>query len=88
MMTLHELELEINELKYRNKKVESDKAWETSWLRRILIFLITYAVIVIYFTFAQLPDPFINSFVPALGFVLSTLTLSYLKGLWLKYLYK
>ncbi|MCC7570991.1 hypothetical protein KO465_06650 [Candidatus Micrarchaeota archaeon] len=87
-MKTEELENEIEKLKQRNERVESDKAWETSGARKIVIFLITYVVIVIYFYFAQLPNPFINAFVPALGFVLSTLSLSYFKKVWLKYIHK
>lgn len=30
-----ELEKEIEQIKARNKRVELDKAWETSWTRRI-----------------------------------------------------
>lgn len=32
-----DLEKEINDIKARNKRVELDKAWETSWTRRICI---------------------------------------------------
>ena len=30
------IEEEINNIKERNKRVELDKAWETSWTRKIL----------------------------------------------------
>ena len=75
---------EIEKIKERNKKVEADKAWETSWSRKIVVALLTYAVIVIFFYFAELPKPFINSIVPTLGFVLSTLTLTWFKRLWIR----
>jgi len=84
MATLNELESEINTIKERNKRVEKDKAWETSWTRRILIFVLTYLVVVVFFYFADLPKPFLNSIVPALAFLLSTLTLSFFKKMWLK----
>lgn len=29
------IEKEINDIKERNKKVELNKAWETSWIRKI-----------------------------------------------------
>ena len=79
------LEKEIQEIKQRNKKVEADKAWEISLTRKISIAILTYIVIVIFFYFAGLSKPFINSIVPALAFVLSTLSLPYLKKIWLKY---
>ncbi len=88
MASLQELEKDLGKLKERNKNVEADKAWETSWARKIVIFLLTYAAITVYFSAVGLPDPFLNSFVPALAFVISTLTLPYFKELWAKYSYK
>ena len=43
-----ELENEIVKIKERNKKVELDKAWETSWTRKMCIGILTYIVVVIY----------------------------------------
>ena len=78
-------EKRLEAIEQRNKKVELDKAWETSWTRRIIIAILTYLTIVLFFYFAQLPKPFINSIVPTTGFVLSTLSLPFLKKLWLRY---
>ncbi len=33
MVTIQELESEIQKIKERNKRVEADKAWEISWSR-------------------------------------------------------
>lgn len=74
---------EIAAIKERNKRVELDKAWEISWTRKIIIAILTYAVIVIFFFSAGLPDPFVNSIVPALAFLLSTLTLPIFKKIWI-----
>ena len=74
----------LNKIRERNKRVEADKAWETSWTRKIIIVVLTYFVIVVFFIFAKLPDPFINSIVPSLAFVLSTLTLPFFKKMWIK----
>jgi preprotein translocase subunit SecF len=79
---------EIELIKQRNKRVEADKAWETSLSRKIIIAILTYIVIVIFFYFAGLSKPFTNSIVPALAFVISTLTLTFFKRLWLDYIYK
>ena len=49
MTNIEKLEKEIQELKKRNKKVELDKAWETSLFRKISIAILTYFVIVIFF---------------------------------------
>ena len=83
-MSENNLKKEIELIKQRNKNVEADKAWETSFTRTILIFILTYIVIVIFFYFARLPSPWTNSVVPALGFVLSTLTLPIFKKMWIK----
>lgn len=83
MPTIEQLQLEIEEIKKRNQRVEADKAWETSWARKIIIFLLTYTVIVIFFFFTELPSPFLNAIVPSLAFVLSTLTVPVFKKWWL-----
>lgn len=36
-----DLNKEIEEIKKRNKRVELDKAWETSWTRKICICILT-----------------------------------------------
>jgi len=79
---------EIQNILERNKRVEADKAWETSFTRKLLIAIFTYIVIVLFFLAAGLPKPFINPIVPTVGFLLSTLTLPLFKNIWLKYIYK
>jgi len=85
---VQELEREIEKIKERNKKVEADKSWETSWTRRFVIFALTYAAIAVYFSAAGLPNPLVNSLVPALAFVISTLSLPFFKKCWVRYFYK
>ena len=80
---MKKLEKEVEEIKARNKRVEADKAWETSWTRKFLILTLTYLVIVIFFYVAQLPNPLINAVVPSVAFVLSTLTIPLVKKRWL-----
>ncbi len=84
MNELEQIKRDIQEIKERNAKVEIDKAWETSLFRKILIAVLTYIIIVLFFLFAELPDPFLNAIVPTLGFILSTLSVSYLRGVWIK----
>jgi len=80
-----DLQQQIDDIKARNKRVEADKARETSRARKIIIAILTYVVIVLFFTFADLPKPFINSIVPTLGFLLSTMGLGIFKKIWIKY---
>ncbi|MDD4901358.1 MAG: hypothetical protein PHS62_04655 [Patescibacteria group bacterium] len=84
MPSLEELQLEIEKIKKRNQRVEMDKAWETSWTRKIVISLFTYATIVVFFYFAGLNKPFVNAIVPAIAFILSTLTIPLFKKWWLR----
>lgn len=74
---------EIAELKARNKRVEADKAWETSLTRKVAISGLTYGVVVLFFFVADLANPFVNALVPSIGFVLSTLSLSLFKKWWI-----
>ncbi len=84
MDELEQVKKDIKYIKERNLKVENDKAWETSFSRKFLISILTYIVIVLFFFFASLPKPFINAIVPTLGFLLSTLSVSYFKKIWIK----
>jgi len=50
--------------------------------------LFTYLAIGLYLKAINIDRPWLNAIVPAIGFMLSTLTLPFIKTLWLKYLYK
>lgn len=77
------LKTRIELLEARNHRVEADKAWETSWARRLAIMILTYLVVVFYLYFVVHINPWINALVPVIGFFLSTLTVSLLKRQWL-----
>lgn len=81
---IKEIVREIQAIKDRNRKVELDKAWETSWTRIISIALMTYVVIVIFFLVIKLPNPFLSALVPSLAFIISTLTLPFIKKIWIR----
>lgn len=82
---MKDVENRIKSIEQRNKKVELDKAWEVSLTRKIIVVILTYITVVLFFYVAELPKPFINSIVPTLWFVLSTLSLPFFKDLWIKY---
>ena len=84
MNGIEQIQKDIAEIKARNVRVETEKAWETSLFRKVLIAILTYIVIVIFFIFAKLPKPFLGAIVPAIGFILSTLSISYFKNIWIK----
>ena len=80
-----DLNKEIEEIKKRNKRVELDKAWETSWTRKICICILTYIVVVIYsYMVRNYNNIFLSSLVPVIGFTLSTLSLNYIIKIWEK----
>ena len=78
-----DLEKEIKEIKERNKRVEKDKAWETSWTRRICIMILTYLVVITYsYVIRKIDSIFLSSLVPVIGFTLSTLSLGLVRKIW------
>lgn len=78
-----DLEKEIKEIKERNKRVEKDKAWETSWTRRICIMILTYLVVIAYsYVIRKIDSIFLSSLVPVIGFTLSTLSLGLVRKIW------
>lgn len=78
-----DLEKEIKEIKERNRRVEKDKAWETSWTRRICIMILTYLVVIAYsYVIRKIDSIFLSSLVPVIGFTLSTLSLGLVRKIW------
>ncbi len=79
------LEEEIKKIQERNKRVELDKAWETSWTRKICIYILTYIVVVAYsYIIRYFDNVLLSSLVPVIGFTLSTLSLKYIRIIWEK----
>ena len=82
---MKELEQRIAKIEKRNKRVETDKAWETSWTRRICIMVLTYLVVVAYsYIIRECDNILLSSLVPVLGFLLSTLSVKAVRRLWEK----
>ena len=77
------LKQEIEIIKKRNKRVELDKRWETSFTRRLCICILTYIVVVIYtYVISKIFNIFLSSLVPVIGFSLSTLSLKGIRKIW------
>ena len=68
MDKIKNLEERVGKIEARNSKVELDKAWETSWTRKLLISVFTYLAIALYLKFIVGIDPWINAIVPTVGF--------------------
>lgn len=67
----------------RNKRVEADKAWETSLTRRGSIMLVTYATACLFLWLTDDANPPLHALVPTGGYLLSTLSLPWIKRAWL-----
>ena len=80
-----DLENEMAKIKERNKRVELDKAWETSWTRKICICILTYIGVVIYsYLINKNNNIWLSSLVPVIGFTLSTVSLNLVRTVWEK----
>lgn len=79
---MEELKQRVLAIEKRNKKVELDKAWETSLIRKLSIAFLTYGVVLIYLEMIGNENPLINAAVPAVGFLLSTLLLKSIRKMW------
>lgn len=81
---MENLEAEISAIKERNKKVEADKAWEQSWTRRISIVCLTYVIALVWLLIIHEPAASLKAFVPVAGYMLSTLSLPFIKKIWIE----
>lgn len=79
-----DFEKEIKKIQERNRRVELDKAWETSKTRKISVAVLTYFVMVLVMYSLNLDSPFIGAIIPTLGFTLSTFSLDFIKEIWKK----
>lgn len=85
MKEIEDLKKDIENIKERNKRVELDKRWETSYTRKIFICILTYIVVVIYSNMINKANNiFLSSLVPVIGFFLSTLSLKLVRKIWEK----
>lgn len=85
---LEKLKQEIANIKQRNKKVEADKAWETSLFRKISILISTYLLASLVMYVIKVERVFFNALIPTLGYFLSTLTMPLLKKWWITVYYE
>ena len=76
-------EQRLDAIEARNARVERDKTWETSCVRRASIAVITYMTACLTFLFV-LPQAhwYLAALVPVFGYLLSTLSLPKIRALW------
>lgn len=78
------IEETLEEIQARNRKVEADKAWERSPVRIGTIACMTYVIVAATLFAIGNDRPFVNAFIPMLGYFLSTLSLSFLRRAWMR----
>lgn len=84
MSDLQQLEKRIAAIEERNRRVEADKAWEVSAFRKVILLLLTYAVIVGLFLASGVKQAWLNAAEAAIGFYISTFVLGFVKAWWIK----
>ena len=81
-MDLNELNKEVTKILERNKKVELDKAWETSLFRRLFLAALTYLAALAFLLIINAPQPYLASIVPAGAYLLQQYSLPFMKKVW------
>jgi len=81
---MNELENRIEKIEERNKKVEIDKAWETSIFRLVSISIITYIIASVVLLIIGVHNFLQSALIPTIGYILSTQSLPFLKKWWVK----
>lgn len=78
------VEERLTAIEERNRRVEADKAWETSWFRILSLTLITYIVAVFVLFFVGAKNFLLGALVPAVGYFLSMRSLPIVKRWWVR----
>ncbi|HAI98891.1 TPA: hypothetical protein DCL30_05180 [Candidatus Peribacteria bacterium] len=81
---MENLEGRISAIEDRNRRVEAEKAWEVSWCRRSIVTLLTYVIAALFLWLIDNEYFWLNAGVPALGYLLSTLSLPWMKRWWMR----
>jgi len=74
----------LNKIEERNKRVELDKAWETSFVRILFISIITYLVAFFVLFSMGVSRSYLSALIPVIGFILSTQSIPIVKKYWIK----
>lgn len=77
-----DIEQEIRIIKERNGRVETDKAWEVSCTRRMFIAMVTYLIALFWLNLIGETSIYLKAVVPTGGYILSTLSLPFIKKWW------
>lgn len=79
---MESLESRISAIESRNVRVATDKAWETSFTRKISIIVMTYCILGLYMKLLGIENWYLHALVPTCGYFLSTLALPIIRNMW------
>ena len=79
-----DIETRLRLIEERNARVEGDKAWEVSFLRRAVVAGITYIVAFAALRSVGSTDAATAACIPLAGYIVSTLSLPMLKDWWIR----
>ena len=79
-----QLKEEIELIKERNRRVEGDKTWETSYTRNIFIAIVTFLLAYVLMLLIGESSPFPKAVIGSVLYLLSTSTYGILKKWWLQ----
>jgi hypothetical protein len=77
------IEEELRSIQARNKRVELEKAWEVSATRKVAVLILTYVIASIVLYLIDVQEFWLAAIIPTVGYLLSTLSVSWLKSRWL-----
>src|SRR5689334_7596308 len=81
---LEDIRRELAELRERNIRVEREKAWETSWARRLLVAAMTWLGAWLWLRELGAEHAALQALVPSGAYAVSTLTLPVLRRWWMR----
>lgn len=81
---MENLESTVRAIEERNARVEADKAWETSYVRRGCIGAITYATAALFLWSIGDSNPLLHGLIPTGGYLLSTVSLPPIRTWWMR----
>lgn len=79
-----DIQQRLRAIEDRNARVEADKAWEVSLTRRATIAGITYLTAAALLWTTGNANPLLGALIPCAGYVLSTLSLPWIKRFWMR----
>ena len=87
-MKAWELEGKITQILERNARVETDKAWETSLARRLILAVATYIAAACFLLIINAQNPFLAALVPAGAYLLQQYSMPFFKKILAEKFYK